>query len=59
MASGPGNQARVSDVTIDPAQSDILKQAAHEIQVILDKYGLTMIPVAHIQLIPRPTEDEG
>lgn len=49
----------VSDVAIDPAQSDgALKQAATEIQAILDKYGLTLIPVAHIQLIPRPTETE-
>jgi len=57
MASNQTDQAHVLDVTIDPAQSDKLKQAALEIQAILDKYGLTLIPVAHIQLIPTPTED--
>jgi len=58
MANEPGKQVQVSDVAIDPAQSNILNQAAAEIQEILDKYNLTLVPVAHIQLIPRPTEKQ-
>lgn len=62
MTGTPTNQpeVRVSDVAIDPAtvDSENLKQAAAEIQAILEKYNVTLIPVAHIQLIPRPAERE-